>query len=142
MLKYDTQNCFKQFTKTLKLCFQWNATQIEMAMCNCVWPKQSNVYTKCGIVPDQTSVFYWIKMVKYINFFKRRGTSCYDKSVVKYVKSFKTSSCKLHCTWKEKMVKPSVKAPKHFWQFKILHEKIIQSSIRENTKETMCKLRL
>ena len=33
MLKYDTQNYFGQFTKTLSLCFLLNTTHAEMVMC-------------------------------------------------------------------------------------------------------------
>ena len=43
---------------------KWNTTQAEMAICN--------VQAKCGIVRSK-SLFYWIKIVKYIKLFKIRG---------------------------------------------------------------------
>ena len=39
MLKYDTQDYFRQFTKTLSVWFQGNTTHTDLLMCNCVWPE-------------------------------------------------------------------------------------------------------
>ena len=34
MSKYDIKNYFRQFTKTLSICFQWNKTQRDLLLCN------------------------------------------------------------------------------------------------------------
>ena len=52
MLKYNTQNYFRQFTKTLSFFFS-EIQNREMVMCNCVSPKQLSIYVKYEIVADQ-----------------------------------------------------------------------------------------
>ena len=48
MLKHDIKNYFQQFTKTLTICFQWNANYV-----NIFWFKQWNVCAKYGILSDK-----------------------------------------------------------------------------------------
>ena len=57
MLKYDIKNYFRQFTKTLIICFQWNTTHTGFVMCNYDWLEQLNVCTKYGIVSDKNVCF-------------------------------------------------------------------------------------
>ena len=65
MLKSDIGNYFRQFTKTLFLCFPWNTTHL--VMCNYVWIGQLNVCAKYGIISDKNICFieynckvYWM----------------------------------------------------------------------------------
>ena len=49
MLKYDLKNYFRQFTKTLIICFQWNSRHTELILCNYIWLEQLNACVKYKI---------------------------------------------------------------------------------------------
>ena len=37
MLRHVIKNYFRQFKKTLSICFQWNAAHADLLMCNNFW---------------------------------------------------------------------------------------------------------
>ena len=53
MLKHDTQNYLRQFTKTLNTCFQWNTTHRDFLMYDYFWLELVNVCAKYGILSDK-----------------------------------------------------------------------------------------
>ena len=57
MLKYDVKNYFRQFTKTLIICFQWNTKHTDLVMCNYIWLEELNVCAKYGILADKNIRF-------------------------------------------------------------------------------------
>ena len=57
MSKHDIKNYFRQFTKTLIICFQWNITHRDLVMCNYAWLEQLNICAKYGILSDKNIRF-------------------------------------------------------------------------------------
>ena len=53
MLKHEIKSYFRQFTKTLSICFQWDTTHTDLLMCNYFWLEQLNVCAKYGILSDK-----------------------------------------------------------------------------------------
>ena len=96
ILKYDTQNYFRPFKKTLSICFQWNTAKTEMLMFKCVWSKYLNVTAKCSIVSNE-KVALLDKNFETIKLFKIRGTIRYHKNVkcIKFSKNDLLKSIKL-----------------------------------------------
>ena len=76
MLKHDIKNYFRQFTKALSNCFQWNTTHTNLLICNyfLTW----TVKCLCQIWNSFRWIysFYWKKYVRYIKLFKNQGTGC------------------------------------------------------------------
>ena len=52
ILKHDIKKHFRQFTKTLRICFHWNTKHADLVMCNCVWLEQLNVFVGYVIISD------------------------------------------------------------------------------------------
>ena len=52
MLKHEIKSYFRQFTKTLSFCFQWNITPTDLLLCNYVWMEQFNVCAENGTLSD------------------------------------------------------------------------------------------
>ena len=57
MLKHDIKSHFRQVTKTLIICFQWNTTHTDLAMCNYVWFEKLNASAKYRILADKNIRF-------------------------------------------------------------------------------------
>ena len=50
MLKDDIKNYYRQFAKTLSICFQWNTTHRDLVTCSYVRLEQLNVCAKYEIL--------------------------------------------------------------------------------------------
>ena len=57
MLKHDIKNYFRQFMKTLIICYSWNTKHTNLVMCNYAWPEQLNACAKYGIFSDKNLPF-------------------------------------------------------------------------------------
>ena len=50
ILKNDLKNYFRQFTKTLNICFQRNTIHTDLVMRNCILLEQLNICAEYGII--------------------------------------------------------------------------------------------